>query len=79
MTFIAKVLYYLIMLKKINDLEKHHQLLASMIVGVGIVSLWRGMWGLLDLYLIPENPLVSYLLSSLVGVTILYITHKKFS
>ena len=67
------------MFKKINDLEKHHQLIASLIVGVGLISVWRGVWGLMDLYLLPENPLISYLLSMFFGVAILYMTHKKLS
>jgi len=67
------------MLNKINELEKRHQLLASLIVGVGLISIWRGIWGLMDLYLLPDNPLVSYLLSFILGVGILYLTHKKLS
>lgn len=67
------------MLKKINELEKHHQLLASLIVGIGLVSVWRGMWGLMDLFILPENQLGSYIFSLILGVGILYITHRTLS
>lgn len=67
------------MYKKINELEKHHQLLASLIVGIGLVSVWRGIWGLMDLYLIPENEPVSFLISLIFGIGILYLTHKTLS
>ncbi|OGK09440.1 hypothetical protein A2767_05335 [Candidatus Roizmanbacteria bacterium RIFCSPHIGHO2_01_FULL_35_10] len=67
------------MFNKINNLKKHHQLLASLIVGIGLISVWRGIWGLMDLYIIPDNPLVSFLISILFGVGILYLTHKNLS
>ncbi|OGK16324.1 hypothetical protein A2774_05270 [Candidatus Roizmanbacteria bacterium RIFCSPHIGHO2_01_FULL_39_12c] len=67
------------MFDKIKNLEKHHQFLASLIVGIGLVSLWRGIWGLMDLYIIPENYLLSYVFSTVFGIVILYLTHKQLS
>ena len=41
-----------------------------------IVLFWRGVWGLLDIYLFPHNLLLSYLISALFGIIILYLTRK---
>jgi len=51
---------------------------AITIIGVifAIVLLWRGVWGLLDIYLFPDNLLWSYLISALVGVIILFFSKK---
>ncbi|HLB60534.1 MAG TPA: hypothetical protein VJL83_02925 [Patescibacteria group bacterium] len=44
-------------------------------VGTAVVLFWRGAWGLLDLYLFPENPAVSFISSILLGLLILILTH----
>ena len=51
------------MLKKFINLKKHHQLFFSLIIMSGMISLWRGIWGLLDLYLMPNNPSWSFIAS----------------
>ena len=38
---------------------------------VAIVCVWRGVWGLLDLYLIPESPDMSFIISVIIGFIIL--------
>ncbi|MCL5113915.1 MAG: hypothetical protein M1372_01970 [Patescibacteria group bacterium] len=59
-----------------NSKQKlHHKLLMAMGIGVSVVSFWRGTWGLMDLYLFPNNLTISYLASLIVGVIILYVTH----
>ncbi len=45
-------------------------------VGTAVVLFWRGMWGLMDMWLFPNNELLSYLTSAMVGVAILVATHK---
>jgi hypothetical protein len=35
--------------------------------------LWRGIWGLADLYLFPNSPTLSYLLSIVIGGLVLYL------
>lgn len=51
---------------------------AITIIGVvfAIVLFWRGTWGLLDLYLFPDNMLLSYLISAAAGIIILYFSKK---
>jgi hypothetical protein len=38
---------------------------------VAVVAMWRGLWGLLDLYLWPNNPKRSYVASFLIGILII--------
>ncbi|MBI5803071.1 hypothetical protein HY448_00065 [Candidatus Pacearchaeota archaeon] len=50
----------------------------TLLIAFAIVSFWRGTWGLMDLYLFPENHLVSFWISILIGVVILYSTQNLF-
>lgn len=63
------------MLGKIGSLKKHHQLVFTLIVMSGMVAVWRGVWGLLDMYLFPGNLAVSYALSAVGGILIIALTH----
>ena len=67
------------MYRKIRELQKKHQFLYSLLIGVGIIAAWRGAWGLLDLYLFPGNELLSFGTSFVVGVFIIYTTHQRLS
>jgi len=46
------------------------------IIALAIIMFWRGIWGLMDHYLFPDNPLVSHILSIVIGILILYSTEK---
>ena len=50
-----------------------------MITGIGIVIFWRGIWGLADVYLYPEKPALSYIISLFAGMLILYLNDKSWS
>lgn len=63
------------MIKKFIELKKHHQLGFSLIVMSALICLWRGIWGLLDLYLLPSAPTLSYIVSFVIGVVVITITH----
>ena len=54
---------------------KKRRMLHAVLIGLAVISFWRGMWGLMDLYLFPNNELVSYIVSAIIGIIILYITH----
>jgi hypothetical protein len=41
------------------------------LVAAAIVMIWRGIWGLLDHYLFPDNPDMSHVVSILIGLVIL--------
>jgi len=59
-----------------NNKKKRNlrNILFTIIIAFAIVSFWRGIWGLMDLYLFPENQVVSLLVSVLLGIIILYFT-----
>lgn len=47
----------------------------NFIVILGVVSLWRGAWGLMDLHIFPKNSTLSYIVSLIIGVVILVCTY----
>tara|TARA_Y100000310_G_scaffold144893_3_gene144196 strand:- start:19799 stop:20011 length:213 start_codon:yes stop_codon:yes gene_type:complete len=63
------------MLKKVSKMQGAQQILFAIIIGVAVISFWRGIWGLMDEYLFPNNLEISYTISVLIGILILYITH----
>ena len=54
-------------------LKTLHPTLNAVIVVMAIIMLWRGIWGLLDLYLFPANPVLSYLTCLGLGALVLYL------
>ncbi len=63
------------MFKKIQELETHHQVIFALMIAFALVSFWRGMWGLLDIYLLPESPTLSLWVSVVIGVVVLIMTN----
>ena len=59
------------MLKAFKKLEEHHQKLFALIIGTAVIMFWRGIWGLLDVYLFPNEPGLRFLLSAIIGLAIL--------
>ncbi|MEN9920352.1 MAG: Fuseless [Candidatus Parcubacteria bacterium] len=51
--------------------------LGYLVIAVGIVLIWRGVWGLADILLVPNIPVLSFLLSILLGVLLLLIHKPK--
>jgi len=47
--------------------------LIIIITALAIVSIWRGVWGLMDIYLFPENPTLSFIISLSMGLVILFL------
>ena len=62
------------MFKKIADMESKHQIIFAILIGFAVVSFWRGIWGLSDIYLFPANEVLSLFSSVLIGVGMLIIT-----
>ena len=49
----------------------------TIILAFAIVSFWRGVWGLMDIYLFPSNLTLSLTASILIGLVLIYsIKHK---
>lgn len=53
----------------------HHKAFTALLVGTGVVLFWRGLWGLADLMMFPGDPILSNLLSLIIGIGILSFTH----
>lgn len=62
------------MLKKISKMKSKHQIIFAIIVGFAVISFWRGVWGLMDEYLLPNNYISSLWISVILGVVILILT-----
>jgi hypothetical protein len=61
---------------KRNNFGLPRSLLVTLVAGTAIVVYWRGIWGLFDLYLLPENPALSYAASAAIGLATLLLVHK---
>ncbi|MBW3001902.1 hypothetical protein KY338_01935 [Candidatus Woesearchaeota archaeon] len=63
------------MLKRVGKIKKKsHKLLFAIVIGFAVISFWRGIWGLMDIYLFPNNLSLSLWISVFVGIVILIIT-----
>jgi hypothetical protein len=59
------------MIERIVKTERKLHLVFAIIIGAGVVSFWRGVWNLLDLYLFPTNLIVSNFVSVFLGLYII--------
>ena len=50
--------------------------LIILISAIAIVSIWRGVWNLMDLYLIPENFVISQIASIMFGILMLFLISR---
>lgn len=61
------------MFNKLQKYLKVRQNLSTVIELLGVVIVWWGIWGILDIFVFPENRLFSYLISICLGVLILFL------
>lgn len=62
-------------LTKWKDLKTHHQVIFAIIIGFAVVLFWRGAWGIVDMYILPNNIELSMWVSLFIGIIILTATH----
>ena len=55
---------------------KNSHLFLAIIVGTAVIAVWRGIWNLLDLYLYPNDIVLSSIISIIIGLVILVFTHQ---
>jgi len=67
------------MFKYFKNKSKTHQFTYYLLTGLGMVIFWRGIWGLLDFYLFPGNRELSYAISAVAGLLILFINDYSLS
>jgi hypothetical protein len=58
--------------------KRERGLFVSLSIDFAAIILWRGVWGLLDLYIFPENQQLSFIVSAFMGVSILLLIRKKY-
>ncbi len=51
--------------------DKHF--VRNIVIVVGVILVWRGIWMIFDTYLLPEHPLLSSIISIIAGILILYL------
>ncbi len=60
--------------KKIRfSLRMHKKFFGVVFATVAITMLWRGLWNILDLYLLPGHPLLSNIVTIVLGIFLLYL------
>jgi len=65
------------MLKKFRKYLSKKNFFSLLLEVVGVVLIWRGVWGILDIYLFPNCPIASYLSSILIGFLFVWIDDRK--
>jgi len=60
---------------KIKKFKLRHKTLFAILIAFAVISFWRGIWGLMDLYLFPNNLQLSLWTSLFLGIFILVITN----
>ncbi len=63
------------MFHRVKKMKPFHQMVFTLLIGFSVVSFWRGAWGLMDVYLLPDNYGLSSWISIFIGLTVLAITH----
>lgn len=56
--------------------QKKKKIATAFIAAFGLIAFWRGIWGLLDIYLFPNNEPLSMISSLFIGFAILLATHN---
>ena len=59
------------MLEQLFEKTSLIDVLVIIIASLAIVSFWRGVWGLMDIYLLPKNLTLSFVISIIIGTSIL--------
>jgi hypothetical protein len=60
---------------KLNSFKKKHKVLFAILIGFSVVSFWRGVWGILDVFVFPNNYALSSIVSLVFGIGLLAVTN----
>ena len=64
---------------KFQHLKKHHQAIFALVISAGVIFVWRGLWNLIDYLWLVNYPIWSYITGIVIGLIILYLSHKIIS
>ncbi len=59
-------------INRYRKFKRKHKVFHILLVASAVIMFWRGVWGILDMYFFPGNPLASYVSSIVVAIAILY-------
>jgi len=62
--------------KPLKELSIWEKRIHAIIIGSAIVLFWRGVWHLADIYLFPNNEVVSAVVSIIIAVGLLLVSKK---
>ena len=66
------------MVKAWKEFSWYKKFSFSLLLAIGFVAVWRGIWYLLDIVLLPNSQLLSAILSIAIGVSMFALAHRKF-
>ena len=69
----------LLLFSNIKRLKKIHQMFISLVIFIGIILVWRGVYNIMNQYWFPEYPAFSNISGIIVGLIILAATHYAVS
>jgi len=61
------------MFKNIRKFLKRRSHLGTILELLGAIAIWWGIWGIMDLFVFPQNEFWSYLISIFLGFLIIFI------
>lgn len=64
-----------IMFNRLKKMKSEHQITFAIIIAFAVIAFWRGIWGLMDLYIFPNNMELSLWISLVLGIIILVATN----
>ena len=64
------------MIKDIRKFLNRRKNLAIIIDLLGAIAIWRGVWGIFDSFVFPNNKLLSYLISIILGIILVLLDGK---
>ena len=50
-----------------------HRLFYTLLGAFALILFWRGIWGLMDIFVFPNNLIISYSLSVIIGIGLLLL------
>jgi hypothetical protein len=55
--------------------KRSKKILMAVAIAFAVISFWRGVWGLMDIYIFPNNYDLSLWISLILGLIILVLSH----
>jgi hypothetical protein len=63
-----------------HDYFEKHSNMRVLLLGIAAILIWRGVWGLADVYLFPNDQDLSFVVSIIIGLALaLFINGRKIS